>query len=164
MAKKEEKFASLISIFHLPQKITQLIQSIFLKFASGLKFFQSNKLMFNVLFTSVIVWYIEAWAYKIFFLSFGLEVTLMQSLFVIVITGIGTMLPGAPAYIGAIEWFGAVALGVFGFDKSQAVSAMFGTHFAQMMIIYLLGIVGMIKEKITFSDLFKFAIQEENKK
>jgi putative N-acetylmannosamine-6-phosphate epimerase len=31
-----------------------------------------------------------------------------------------------------------------------------------MMVMYLLGIIGIIKEKLSFSDLFKFATIEDN--
>lgn len=161
MSKDEEKFLKILSKFHLPQKLNDLIQSIFLKFAGGLKFFQNKKLIFNVFFTSVIVWYIEAWAYKIFFLSFGVEVTIIQCLFVIVTTGVATMLPTAPAFIGAIEGVGMVTLGLFGVSETLAFTSMAATHFVEMMTVYALGITGIIKEKISFSDLFKFAVSKQ---
>lgn len=161
MSKDEEKFLKILNKFHLPQKINSLIQSIFLKFASGLKFFQNRKLIFNVFFTSVIVWYIEAWAYKIFFLSFGVEVSIIQCLFVIVTTGVATMLPTAPAFIGAIESVGMVTLGLFGISETMAFTSMAATHFVEMMTVYALGVIGIIKERISFSDLFKFAVSEQ---
>ncbi len=163
MSKDEEKFLKILYKFHLPRKLNDLIQTIFLKFASGLKFFQNGKLVFNVFLTSVIVWYIEAWAYKIFFLSFGVEVSIIQCLFVIVTTGIATMLPTAPAFIGAIEGVGMVTLGLFGIGETLAFTSMAATHFVEMMTVYVLGFSGIIKEKISFSDLFKFAVSERGK-
>ncbi len=161
MSKDEEKFLKILNKFHLPDKLNNLIQSIFLKFASGLKFFQNKKLIFNVFLTSVVVWYIEAWAYKVFFLSFGVEVSIIQCLFVIVTTGIATMLPTAPAFIGAIESVGMVTLGLFGITETLAFTSMAATHFVEMMSVYALGITGIIKERISFSDLFKFAVSEQ---
>ena len=161
MSKDEEKFLKILNKFHLPDKLNNLIQSIFLKFASGLKFFQNKKLIFNVFLTSVVVWYIEAWAYKVFFLSFGVEVSIIQCLFVIVTTGIATMLPTAPAFIGAIESVGMVTLGLFGITETLAFTSMAATHFVEMMTVYALGITGIIKERISFSDLFKFAVSEQ---
>lgn len=157
MSKDEEKFLNLLTKFRLPAKINDIIKSIFLKFASGLKFFQNKKLFFVVFFTSVIVWFIEAYAYQTLFAAFGLKVTAIQCLFVIVTTGIATMLPTAPGFIGAIESVGMVTLGLFGVEGTMAFTAMAATHFTEMMSIYLLGIIGMIKEKISFSDLFSFA-------
>ena len=37
---------------------------------------------------------------------------------------------------------------------------MAATHFIEMMAVYFLGIIGMIKEKISFSDLFDFALKQ----
>ena len=160
MSKDEEKFLKLLYKIHLPLKFTEIIKALFLKFASGLKFFQNKKLFIIVFVTSIIVWIIEAYAYKTLFLAFGLKVTVIQCLFVIVTTGIATMLPTAPAFIGAIEGVGMVVLGIFGFEETIAFTAMAAIHFIEMMAIYILGIIGMIKEKISFSDLFNFALKQ----
>lgn len=167
MSKDEEKFLKLLYKFHLPLKISEIIKSIFLKFAGGLKFFQNKRLFIIVLVTSIVVWVIESYAYKTLFLAFGLKVTAVQCLFVIVTTGIATMIPTAPGFIGAIEGVGMVTLGIFGFEETTAFTAMAATHFIEIMAVYFLGIVGMIKEKISFSDLFSFALkqnQEADKK
>ena len=160
MSKDEDKFLKLLSKFHLPSKINEIIKSLFIKFASGLKFFQNKKLFFVVFITSIIVWIIEAYAYKTLFAAFGLNVTAIQCLFVIVTTGIATMLPTAPGFIGAIESVGMVTLGIFGVEETMAFTAMAATHFVEMMAVYALGITGMIKERISFSDLFSFALKE----
>ena len=160
MSKDEEKFLKLLYKFHLPLKITEIIKSLFLKFASGLKFFQNKKLFSIVFITSIFIWIIESYAYKTLFLAFGLQVSAIQCLFVIVTTGIATMIPTAPGFIGAIESVGMVTLGIFGIEETTAFTAMAATHFIEMMAVYLLGIIGMIKEKISFSDLFSFALKQ----
>ena len=129
-----------------------------MKFSSGLEFFQHTRLILIVLFISVIVWYIEALSYKLFFLAFGLEISIMQALFFIVVTGVATMIPTAPGFVGAIEASGVIALGVFGIDQSTAFTTIASVHFGDIIITYLIGVIGMIKEKISFSDLFKFVI------
>ena len=160
MSKDEDKFIKLLYKFHLPVKISDIIKSIFLKFASGLKFFQNKKLVLIVFITSVIVWIVESYAYQLLFLAFGLKLSVIQCLFVIVTTGIAAMLPTAPGFIGAIEGMGMIILGIFGFEETTAFVAMAATHFIEMMAVYLLGIIGMIKEKISFSDLFSFALKQ----
>lgn len=161
MSKDEDKFLTVLQKFRLPLKMKEVIKSIFIKFASGLKFFQNKKLFFNVFIMSIIVWIIEAYAYKILFLAFGLKVTAIQCLFVIVTTGIATMIPTAPGFIGAIESVGMITLGIFGVEGTVAFTSMAATHFIEMMAVYVLGIIGMIKEKISFSDLFSFALKEK---
>ena len=160
MSKNEEKFLKLLYKFRLPSKISEIMKSVFLKFASGLKFFQNKKLFIIVLITSIIVWVIESYAYKTLFLAFGLKVTAVQCLFVIVTTGIATMLPTAPGFIGAIESVGMITLGIFGIEETMAFTAMAATHFIEIMAVYALGMIGMIKERISFSDLFNFALKQ----
>ena len=125
-----------------------------------MKFFQNRKLFIVVFLTSIIIWIIESYAYKTLFLAFGLKVTAVQCLFVIVTTGVATMIPTAPGFIGAIESVGMITLGLFGIEETTAFTAMAATHFIEMMSVYLLGIIGMIKEKISFSDLFDFALKQ----
>jgi len=162
MSKSQDKFLKLISKIRLPAKLSDIVQSLFVKFATGLKFFQNFKLVVYVLSTSFLVWIIEAYSYQLFFSSFGVEVSLMEALFVIIVIGIGVIIPTAPGFIGAIEFMGIIALGIFGVEKSIAFACMVSLHFCDMMVMYLLGIMGIIKEKISFSDLFKFAVIDEN--
>ena len=161
MSKKQEKFVSLISKCHLPLKISDIVENLFVKFSGGLEFFQHTKLILIVLFISVIVWYIEALSYKLFFLAFGLQISIMQALFFIVVTGVATMIPTAPGFVGAIEASGVIALGVFGIDQSTAFTTIASVHFGDIIMTYLMGVTGMIKEKISFSDLFKFAVAND---
>lgn len=161
ISKDENKFLKILYKFHLPTKLTEIIKTIFLKFASGLKFFQNKKLFGVVFITSVIVWIIESYAYKTLFLAFGLKISAMQCLLVIVTTGVATMLPTAPGFIGAIESVGMVTLQIFSIEGTIAFTAMAAIHFMEMMAIYVLGFIGMIKEKISFSDLFNFALKEK---
>ena len=163
MSKKQEKFVSLISKFHLPLNFSNMVENLFVKFSNGLEFFQHTKLIIIVLLMSAVVWYIEAFSYKLFFGAFGVEISVMQALFFIVVTGVATMIPTAPGFVGAIEASGIVALGIFGIDQSTAFTTIASVHFGDIIMTYLIGIIGMIKEKISFSDLFKFATTEEKR-
>ena len=138
ISKNENKFLNFLYKIQLSIKLKELVKTIFLKFASGLKFFQ-NKL----------------------FLAFGLHVSIIQCLFVIVTTGIATMLPTAPGFIGAIEGVGMVTLQIFSIEETVAFTSMVAIHFTEMMAIYILGFIGMIKEKISFLDLFNFALKQK---
>ena len=161
ISKNENKFLNFLYKIQLSTKLTEIVKTIFLKFASGLKFFQNKKLFTVVFITSILVWIIEAYAYKTLFLAFGLHVSIIQCLFVIVTTGIATMLPTAPGFIGAIEGVGMVTLQIFSIEETVAFTSMVAIHFTEMMAIYILGFVGMIKEKISFLDLFNFALKQK---
>ncbi|MEA5000871.1 MAG: lysylphosphatidylglycerol synthase transmembrane domain-containing protein [Endomicrobiaceae bacterium] len=162
MSKSNDKFLTVINKLHLPVKISEILKSLFVKFATGLKFFQNFRLVLYVFITSLIVWFVEAYSYQLFFSAFGVQVSLMESIFVIIVIGMGVIIPTAPGFIGAIEFMGIIALGIFGVEKSTAFACIASLHFADMMAIYLLGIIGIIKEKLSFIDLFKFATIEDN--
>ena len=78
----------------------------------------------------------------------------------VIIIGIGAIIPTAPGYIGAFEFMGVTALSV---DKDAAFACTAIYHFLQLMTIFLLGIMSVAKERISFSDLFKFAKIEEQR-
>lgn len=162
MSKNKEKFLKLISKIKLPKKITDIIMSLFSKFATGLSFFHDWKLILKVFVFSFLVWFVEAYSYICFFKAFGVDISVMQAIFVIVVIGVGIIIPTAPGFIGAIEFMGVVALGVFGIQESVAFACIASLHFADMIMLYILGFMGIVKEKISFYDLFKFATIEEN--
>jgi len=162
ISKSKDTFLQLISKIKLPDKITNIIMSLFSKFATGLSFFTNWELALKVFIFSFFVWFVEAYSYMYFFKAFGVEISIMQAIFVIVVIGVGVIVPTAPGFIGAIEFMGVVALGIFGIEESVAFACIASLHFADMMVLYVLGFMGIAKEKISFYDLFKFATIEEN--
>jgi uncharacterized protein (TIRG00374 family) len=85
MSKSNDKFLTVINKLHLPVKISEILKSLFVKFATGLKFFQNFRLVLYVFITSLIVWFVEAYSYQLFFSAFGVQVSLMESIFVIIV-------------------------------------------------------------------------------
>lgn len=162
ISKSKDTFLRLISKIKLSDKITNIIMSLFSKFATGLSFFTNWKLALKVFVFSFFVWFVEAYSYIYFFKAFGVEISIMEAIFVIVVIGVGVIVPTAPGFIGAIEFMGVVALGIFGIEESVAFACIASLHFADMMALYVLGFMGIAKEKISFFDLFKFATIEEN--
>ncbi|MDD5022087.1 MAG: lysylphosphatidylglycerol synthase transmembrane domain-containing protein [Endomicrobiaceae bacterium] len=162
MSKGKDKFLKLISKIKLPKKILDIVLSLFSKFTTGLSFFNNWKLALKVFVFSFLVWLIEAYSYMYFFKAFGVDISVMQALFVIVVIGVGVIIPTAPGFIGAIEFMGVVALGVFGIQESVAFACIASLHVADMIVLYILGFMGIAKEKISFYDLFKFATIEED--
>ncbi len=162
MSNGKDKVLHLISKIKLPKKIADITISLFSKFSTGLSFFRNWRLALNVFIFSFLVWIVEAYSYVYFFKAFGVEISVLQAIFVIVVIGVGVIIPTAPAFIGAIEFMGVVALGIFGIEQSVAFTCIASLHFADMMVLYILGFIGIAKEKISFYDLFKFATIEEN--
>jgi uncharacterized protein (TIRG00374 family) len=162
MSKKKEEFLRLISKIKLSKKILDIIMSMFSKFTTGLCFFDNWRVILKVFILSFFVWVVEAYSYMLFFKAFGVDISVMQAIFVIVVIGVGVIIPTAPGYIGAVEFMGVVALGVFGIEQSVAFTCIASLHFADMVAFYVMGFIGIAKEKVSFYDLFKFATIEEN--
>ena len=81
----------------------------------------------------------------------------------VIIIGIGAIIPTAPGYIGAFEFMGVTALSALSVDKDAAFVCIAIYHFLQLMTIFALGIMSVAKERISFSDLFKFAKIEQQR-
>jgi uncharacterized membrane protein YbhN (UPF0104 family) len=124
--------------------------SLFSKFATGLSFFTNWKLALKVFVFSFFVWFVEAYSYIYFFKAFGVEISIMEAIFVIVVIGVGVIVPTAPGFIGAIEFMGVVALGIFGIEESVAFACIASLHFADMWHYMFLDLWELPKKKFLF--------------
>jgi len=160
-----EKTVKLISIIPAPAKIKTLLLDLFNKFAGGLSMLKSPKIITVALGLSFAVWITESLSLVIVALSLGINLSVMGAVFTVIIIGIGAIIPTGPGFIGAFEYFGArLALPALGVAAVPALACILLYHFMQLVVIAGLGAGSVIKSKISFSDLFKFAKIEDNKR
>jgi uncharacterized membrane protein YbhN (UPF0104 family) len=104
----------------------------------------------------VIIWVTESSFLAITASACGIDISVVGGIFVVIIIGIGAILPTAPGYIGAFEFMGVAALSVLGVDKDSGFACIAIYHFLQIIVIFTLGFASVLKAKISFMDLFKF--------
>jgi len=164
ISKNDEQALSLISKFPMPEKIKGFVTRLFGRFTAGLIILRKPGVLFAALFTSVIIWVTESLFLVMTAKACSINISVLGGIFVVIIIGIGAIIPTAPGYIGAFEFMGVTAFGVLGVPKEHAFACIAIYHFLQIIVIFVLGFTGIIKEKISFSDLFKFEKIEETTK
>lgn len=139
----------------LPPAIRERAQKIFINFIDGLQVFSKGSALLKVFALSLVVWTIEGSVYLIMGQAFGMELSLFQCFFVMIIIGIGAILPTAPGYVGTVEFLGMTSLVFLGFNKNLAVGYIVTVHLLQLLSVSGMGIRSLIAEKISFGELVR---------
>ncbi|AKL97846.1 lysylphosphatidylglycerol synthase transmembrane domain-containing protein [Endomicrobium proavitum] len=167
ITKHEKKALQLVSKLPLPHRIKNLVSELFDKFTGGLATLKKPSAFLISFLMSALIWLTESAVLVIAAYAFGINLphVILGGLFTVIIIGIGAIVPTAPGYIGAFEYFGSNLALIQGLsiEASKAVACILTYHFIQIGVIFILGSASIVKTKISFNDLFKFAKIEDNK-
>lgn len=141
----------------IPSRFRNAAHDIFEKFISGLEILSDVKLLAKIVGLSIAVWITESLLYLSMGLAFDIGIGPLEAVLVMVLIGVGAILPTAPGYVGTVEFMGVTALVFLGKDKNHAFGYVVTLHSLQLLVISILGIRSFIKEKITIGELFKKA-------
>jgi len=159
LVKHREVAEKIIHKIPFPEKIRQRARGIFINFIDGLKVFSNGGALVKVFLLSICVWSAEASVFFMMAKAFSLNLTYFHCIFVMIIIGMGAILPTAPGYVGTVEFLGVTALGILSIDKNMAFGYIVTLHVAQLATIAALGIRSLVVEKISFSELVRIEKQ-----
>jgi uncharacterized membrane protein YbhN (UPF0104 family) len=71
----------------------------------------------------------------------------------LVTINLGIMVPSAPGYVGAMDFFGTLALSVFGVDSGTALALILVSHVMQYAVVTSLGLIFFAHEHLSPRDL-----------
>lgn len=134
-------------------KLGRFIWSLWLKFSAGFNALENFRGVGVVIFLGMSVWACVLGSFTLKLNAFGLEGNLSNSLVLATCLGAGVALPSAPGYVGVYHAAAAFAVSSFGVDP--VIAAAFGLFSWVIDIICgnIAGMLGMIFEGMTFSDL-----------
>lgn len=160
MLTHKNKALKVLSKIPIPSFVESL--TVFLnRFTGGLVVLKDPSILIKSFIFSGILWITEALFVVIVAYACGIHISILGGIFTVIIIGMGGMIPTAPGYFGAFELMGVLALSTLSVDKDLAFICTAICHFLQLVIIFTLGGLCVLKTKITFSDLFKFAKESE---
>ncbi len=141
----------------LPQKWKDKIIGMVHSFTDGLKILKDPSAFFAALFLSVLVWAAMVATYYPIHMAFGIEnqIPPITSILIVCLTiGIFISLFPTPAFLGAFQAACVVALHeVFGISKAVAASYGIIAWLVAMGFIIIVGLIFVIKDNISFSEL-----------
>ncbi|MFB3926472.1 MAG: lysylphosphatidylglycerol synthase transmembrane domain-containing protein [Syntrophales bacterium] len=137
----------------LPEKWRRVMGELIHHFIDGIEMITDPRLIFHVSFLSFLIWIIDAAAIYVLFLAFGLKLSIVAAMIVMVVVVIGITLPTAPGFIGNFHFFCILGLALFGISKSDALTYAIMLHFLSIGVITILGLAFLPFNKFHFSDL-----------
>ena len=158
--KRERFFVFVRRIFHF--KIFTKIFDLTESFIDGLTAMSSISTVIKIFITSLIIWLIEASFYYLSALSFGIEISFIQSCFLMGILNLGVMIPAAPGGIGTFEFITVESLKLIGVSSSLAFGYGVVSHVLQNGSVIIIGFLSLLHLGITVSDIEKIEDKKVN--
>lgn len=126
-------------------------------FIMGLHALRGGRAVLELIALSIAVWSVEATFYYLVLTAFNiglpLPVLALAASLLLVVVNLGIMLPSAPGYIGTFQFFGLLALGVFGVQHELALSATIVAHGVQYVLVTAVGLAYFGRENLSFRTL-----------
>ncbi len=117
------------------------LSNILGQFAKGFTLIGRNtQLPFTILGLTMIVWLVEGVMFYIAIQSFDIKVPTTAALFVMGLINLGILVPAAPGYLGAFQYFGVLALSPWEVNSAEALACVILIHACQYLPITLWGL------------------------
>lgn len=135
------------------ERIKQKVIKILSSFIEGLGILHSTRNIIIATILSLLVWLPIVVVIHYLFISFSMAIPIYGSLILLVMLGLGVMIPSAPGYIGTIQFVCVYGLAIFSIPKSQALSFSILYHITQFVPITCIGLIYLFIEKLSFKSI-----------
>lgn len=128
-------------------------EGVFRNFTAGLEVCRNGKEISASAVLSLAHWFAIAAYYYLLFFAFGFPLSFLAAIALLVIVGIGIMLPAAPGYVGNFQYFTVLGLAIFSIPQDQALAYSLVAHAGQFVPVTLMGLFYFFRQSTGFSDL-----------
>jgi hypothetical protein len=128
-------------------------EGVFRNFTAGLEVCRNGKEISASAVLSLAHWFAIAAYYYLLFLAFGFSLSFLAAIALVVIVGIGIMLPAAPGYVGNFQYFTVLGLAIFSIPPDQALAYSLVAHAGQFVPVTLVGLFYFFRQSAGLSDL-----------
>lgn len=137
----------------LPEKIGTNIMKIATKLIDGFDVIRDKKSLMPVIVYSLIIWALEGSLVLTIAIAFGVDNLFYLSVFTLVVTNFGIMIPSAPGNLGTFEGACSTALGVFKITGNTAIGFALVYRVFLYIPITTLGFIFLLKEGLSLSSV-----------
>ena len=141
----------------LPERWKDTLSRLLHHFLDGFQVIGDGKRLFQILLLSFLIWLIDALAIYILFLAFNFQIPPVAAFVLMIILIIGIAIPTAPGFIGNWHFSCVLGLGLFGINKTDALTFAIIYHFLAVGFVVILGLGFLPSLKLSFADLRKEA-------
>ena len=138
-----------------PQRIKLLFTRTLHSFVDGLRILHKPKNIIASALLSLLVWLPNVMIIYCLLVSFGLKLPIYASFLLLVIIGIGIMIPSAPGFVGTIQYCCVAGLALFSVSKSQALSFSIVYHVGIFIPVTAIGLFCLLIEGLSIAKIRK---------
>ena len=110
---------------------------------------------------TALIWVLEVAGTYLVARSFDIPISPFDCLFLVLVLGVGAMIPSSPGNIGTYESAAVVALRILGFESTSALSFAIILHAVTYITINLIGLICLPLSGYTFSHVAKVVRKSE---
>ncbi len=107
----------------------------------------------QLLVISIFIWILGVVQFDSVLEAFGLGLPIYAAVFIMCVTALGMTVPSSPGYIGVWEYIIVLALGLFGVDKSLALSYALVLHGTVYLTTTVAGLISLWSESLAVAIL-----------
>ncbi len=122
-------------------------------FIAGIRMSSGGGHIAAVLGSSVLVWIFAVLPLDMTLRSFGIELPISASMFILVMLVFAVMVPASPGFIGTYHYACYKGLSVFGITESKAVSVALIVHGIAFFPVIIAGFYHLWRSKISLNDI-----------
>ncbi len=146
-----------VSIFSfLPNNVLNRAEAAGNKFVIGIATLRNVRKLGTFLGYTVLIWILEVTATWLISQAFCLPISIWGALFIVLVIGLGTMLPSSPGYVGTYEFFAISALTILGVKGNEALSFAVMRHAVTFIWSSFLGVLCLVVSGRTFASIANF--------
>jgi uncharacterized protein (TIRG00374 family) len=135
----------------LPPRASEPIARGIGLFFSGLRLAHGSRRAANIAARSILVWIVEMASYACVLWSLGPPEArtspLLAALIMMTLVNLGSIVPTAPGYLGAYQFFGVLALRATGVSDGAALAAAIAAHVIQWTTVTLVGLIFLARRR-----------------
>lgn len=136
-----------------PKKISERVIPILGSFIEGVRLSSRPAELFALIFTSVLIWIFAIWPVDLLLISFGINLPITASMFIMVFLVFAVMLPASPGYVGTYHAACVYGLMAFNIQKEKALSIALIMHGVSFFPVIFAGIYCLWHDKFSLLEL-----------
>ncbi len=142
-------------IVFLPDKLIVRLENIAIGFITGVDTLRLKNNLFKYIVYTFLIWLIETILIWSIAQSFSLPLQLHGALFVMLVIGIGSIVPSSPGNVGTFEFFAVSALTFLNITGAASLGFVIVLHAFTFMGALLIGFFCFMESSIKASSIFQ---------
>lgn len=115
----------------------------------------NNKIVFKLMWVSVLAWIFEAFIYGLVIHGLLIDVPIVAMFLSTVMSTLSTLIPSSPGYIGTFDYAASVSIMVFGVPHQHALAYGVFVHFILWVLVNVAGVIAWFNQVSIESKVLK---------